>query len=227
MNALEKGLESIQTAIAQQVNVVEAMVKCAYRSLRERCMGTAGEVLEMERGINESEIEIEEMCLTLLALQQPVATDLRKVAAALKINSELERIADLALSLAERSESLNAHADVEIPATLTEMVQFALQMLSDAKQAFLTSDANLARKVCESDSQLDTMNREIIDQILLLMNADSEHAAAYLHVFSASRIVERIGDLATNIAEDVEYVVEGEITRHTRHRGPSQHEKTA
>ena len=223
MNSVDRNLEAIHSAISHQVDVVEKMVQCAYRSLRERCRGTANEVLEMENHINQSEIEIEEKCLALLALQHPVASDLRKTAAALKINAELERIADLALNLAERAESLNEYPEVEIPAKLTEMVLFAREMLQDAKTSFLDNDAELARKVHESDNQLDAMNREIIEEIASSIASDPERAAIYLHVFSASRIVERIGDLATNIAEDVEYVVSGAISRH-RYDSEPQHQ---
>ena len=214
MNGLDERLDSIHAAIGDQINLVETMVQHAYRSLQERCSGTAAEVRDMESVINAREIAIEEKCVTVLALQQPVASDLRKIAAAIKINSELERIADLALNLSERAESLLEHPDVKVPETITQMIRFALQMIRNAEKAYLTEDARLARDVCESDSTLDDMNRDVIATLLDSIADDPANAPAYLHIFSASRIIERIGDLSTNIAEDVEYLVGGKITRH-------------
>ncbi|KAA5544284.1 phosphate signaling complex protein PhoU [Roseiconus nitratireducens] len=214
MKALQSNLRSIEDAICQQADRAESMIRSAYRGLCERCLGTADEVRSMEVQINDLEVLIEERCLTLLALQQPVASDLRRVAAALKINADLERIADLALKLAERTESLIDYPEVLIPTKLSEMVLWAIGMVQDAKQAFVANDPQLAREVCRRDSELDEMNRAVIDELVATMEANPHQVSMYLHVFSASRIVERIGDHATNIAEDVEYVVEGEITRH-------------
>jgi phosphate transport system protein len=212
--SLQNQLEEIERAICEQADRIEAMIKSAYRGLCERCLGTADEVLAMEREINRTEVVIEEHCLTLLALQQPVASDLRRTAAALKINSDLERIADLALNLAERTESLAGQTQIEIPERLSQMVLFAIEMFRDARSAFLHSDAKMAESVCRRDSELDAMNREVIRDLVAKMESEPSRVSAYLHIFSASRIVERIGDHATNIAEDVEYVVDGEIRRH-------------
>ncbi|MEM6469940.1 MAG: phosphate signaling complex protein PhoU [Planctomycetota bacterium] len=214
MHGLEEKLGSIHAELTEQIRLVDSMVQSAYRSMRERCIGTAEEVRRMERIINAREIQIEESCLTVLALQQPVASDLRRIAAAIKINSELERIADLALNLTERSESLLDHPDVDVPSTITQMIRFALEMLGNAGKSYTQEDSSLARFVCESDTTLDEMNRDLIASLLSSIETDPSNASAYLHIFSASRIIERIGDLATNIAEDVEYMVEGEITRH-------------
>lgn len=212
--SLQNQLAEIEEAICEQADRIESMIRSAYRGMCERCLGTADEVMAMEKQINRTEVAIEEQCLALLALQQPVASDLRRTAAALKINSDLERIADLALNLAERTESLASHPDIEIPEVLSEMVLFAIEMLRGARQAFLNSDASLAEQVCRNDAELDAMNRVVISDLVAKMEAEPDRTAGYLHIFSASRIVERIGDHATNIAEDVEYVVDGEIRRH-------------
>ncbi len=133
---------------------------------------------------------------------------------ALKINADLERIADLSLNLAERTEALALHPEIAIPSELADMVQCAIAMLRDAKTAFVNSDVELAREVSLRDDELDEMNRHMIAGLVKAMESNPDQVSGYLHVFSASRIVERIGDHATNIAEDVEYIVEGEITRH-------------
>lgn len=212
--SLESSLASIETAVSEQANRVESMVRAAYRGLCERCLGTADEVLAMEVVINDSEVVIEDRCLELLALHQPVAIDLRRIAGVLKINSDLERIADLSLNLAERTEALAVHPDIQVPAELADMVACAIRMLRDARNAFMNSDVELAKEVCQRDDELDEMNRLMIDELVKVMESRPDQVSGYLQVFSATRIVERIGDHATNIAEDVEYIVDGEITRH-------------
>ncbi|MCD0460254.1 phosphate signaling complex protein PhoU [Roseiconus lacunae] len=212
--SLEHHLSAIEDAISGQCDQIESMIRLAYHGLCERCVGTADKVMAMEERINENEVLIEEECLTVLALQQPVASDLRRTAAALKINSDLERIADLALNLAERTESLAKFPQLDIPDRLTNMVLFSIEMLHDAREAFLKTDRTLAAKVRRDDSELDDLNRQVIVELTEKMEANPELVSGYLHLFSASRIVERIGDHATNIAEDIEYVVDGEIHRH-------------
>ena len=212
--SLEISIESIEQAISKQADRVESMVRVAYRGLCERCLGTADEVLSMEMKINLSEVQIEEQCLELLALYQPVATDLRRVAAVIKINADLERVADLALNLAERTESLAEYPSISVPTALTDMVTVAMEMLRDAKTAFINNDVELAGQVCRRDDELDEMNRHLIAQLSTKMEAEPDQVSGYLHIFSATRTVERIGDHATNIAEDVEFIVDGQITRH-------------
>ena len=211
---LQSTLADIEDAIVKQSERIEVMVVSAYQGLQDRCLGTAESIFSMEEEINREEVAIEEKCLSVLALQQPVASDLRRTAAALKINVDLERIADLALNLAERTEAVIAYPRIVIPKQLSQMVLFALEMVRDARKSFLTSDTELAQEVCRRDSELDEMNRSVIAELIQEMESDPINVAGYLHVFSASRIVERIGDHATNIAEDVEYVVDGEIHRH-------------
>ncbi|MCA9239772.1 MAG: phosphate signaling complex protein PhoU [Planctomycetales bacterium] len=207
-------LTDLEREVTSQAERVEAMVVAASRGLHERCLGTAAEVLSEESVLNASEVEIEERCLKLLAMYQPVAVDLRRVCSALKINSDLERIGDLALNLAERTESLVEFPQVQVPQKLEAMVEVALDMLRDARRSFVELDADLAHAVRERDDEVDQMNEEVIHSLLKQMEADPAQVPGYLHVFSASRIVERIGDHATNIAEDVVYLVSGAIPRH-------------
>lgn len=211
---LQIDLADIEQAISDQSDAVERMIHAAYDALRNRCVGAAGQVLASEAELNRSEVELEDKCLELLALYQPVAIDLRRVAAALKINGELERIGDLALNLAERTEDLAKHPEVDVPPALELMVERAIEMLRDAHAAFVKVDANLAESVRQRDDEVDDLNREIIAGIVKRMENEPQHAAGLLHVFSASRIIERIGDHATNIAEDVLYLSRGKITRH-------------
>jgi phosphate transport system protein len=180
----------------------------------ERRADIAAEVTASELEINVREVKIEEDCLKILALHQPVAVDLRRTATVLKINSELERIADLAVNIAERTISLAEFPEFKIPAKLERMFVRASEMVHEALDAFVDQDVESAREVCRRDDEVDEYNRRVIDDLLETMRTRSDLVEAALHFFSVCRHVERIADCATNIAEDVIYLVEGEIARH-------------
>ena len=171
-------------------------------------------MIEGDVDIDRREVEIEEECLKILALHQPVAVDLRRTAAIMKINNDLERIADLAVNIAERARCLTEHPEFTIPSGLEHMVQLANSMVRDALDAFVSLDVKAARDVCIRDEEVDACNREVIGELCQVMRQESDLVEAALHFFSAARHVERIADHATNIAEDVIYLVEGEIARH-------------
>ena len=197
--------------------IVERMIDDAARALVEKRVELAKQVIINDRKVDAAEVAIEEECLKILALHQPVATDLRRVTTVLKINVELERMADLACNIAERAESLHRYSYFPTPDKLPEMVRQATLMVRMALDSFVDSDAELAKKVIECDDAVDTNNLIIIQELKTLMAEDSSLAEPALHCFSASRHIERIADLAENIAEDVIYLVDGEIVRH-QHR---------
>jgi phosphate transport system protein len=211
---LERDLEALEREILAQSSLVEEMIAKACRALVDRRVDLSSEVVAGEMQIDMREVRIEEECLKILALHQPVAVDLRRTATVLKINTELERIADLAVNIAERTSSLSDHLDFEIPDKLERMSTKATDMVHDALDAFVELDVNLAREVCQRDDEIDTLNREVIDELYDTMHGHSDQIEPAMHVFSISRHVERIADCATNIAEDVIYLVEGEIARH-------------
>lgn len=211
---LERDLESLEREILDQSSRVEEMISKACQALLERRPDLAQEVAAKELEINVREVKIEEECLKILALHQPVAVDLRRTATVLKINTELERIADLTVNIAERTISLAEHPEFEIPAKLERMFVRASDMVHDALDAFVDLDVEQAREVCRRDDEVDEFNRQVIDDLLETMRTRSDLVEAALHFFSVCRHVERIGDCATNIAEDVIYLVEGEIARH-------------
>jgi phosphate transport system protein len=211
---LERDLEALEREILAQSSLVEEMIAKACRALVDRRVDLVSEVVDSEQQIDEREVKIEEECLKILALHQPVAVDLRRTATVLKINTELERIADLAVNIAERTSSLAAHLDFEIPDKLERMSIDATDMVHDALDAFVEQDVVAAREVCQRDEEIDTLNRQVIDELYESMQARPDQIEPALHVFSISRHVERIADCATNIAEDVIYLVEGEIARH-------------
>ena len=192
MSKLESELTQVETALNMQARLVEQMVALSFRGLQERCVGTAADVRDLECKLDASEVEIEKNCLTILALHQPVAFDLRRVATVLRVNSDLERIGDLALNLAERTESLTEFPEVNVSHKLTLMVKTTLQMLRDVDRALSERDTELAHAVAQRDEEVDQKNVEMIQELSSLMQQDADKVPGYLHVFSACRIVERM-----------------------------------
>jgi phosphate transport system protein len=157
---------------------------------------------------------VEEECLKMLALHQPVAVDLRRIATVLKVNADLERIADLAVSIAQRAVAMDEFPAFPIPGPLRPMVLLATQMVRGAMNALVNTDNAAARRIIAMDKTVDQYNRDIIDELQALMQKRPEAVPAAVNCFSAVRHIERIADHATNIAEDVIYLVEGDIVRH-------------
>lgn len=211
---LERDLESLEQALLAQSAIVEEMIRIACRGLCDRRVGVSEELQQREPQINHREVQIEEECLKILALHQPVAVDLRRVATVLKVNGDLERIADLAVNIGERNDALLAWPYLELPDMLEKMSDSAIEMVRDVLDAFVDSDVERARRVRRRDDDVDRLNRLVIDEVYRLVESDSASIEPALHLFSASRHIERIADHATNIAEDVIYLVEGEIARH-------------
>jgi phosphate transport system protein len=219
---LERDLEALEREVLAQSSAVEEMIVKAFGALCDRRADIATDIIAKEQGINKREVRIEEECLKILALHQPVAVDLRRTVMMMKINVDLERIADLAVNIAERTQVIAEYPNLEVPANLERMVQAATGMVHDALDAFVELDTELARSVCIRDDEVDQLNRQVIDELYEIMMSRSDLLLAAIHCFSASRHVERIADHATNIAEDVIYLVEGEIARHHPKQQPSQ-----
>jgi phosphate transport system protein len=211
---LERDLDNLQRDILSLAASVEEAVHKAIRALQERDVALAERVIAGDTEIDQEENHVEEECLKILALHQPVAIDLRRIAAALKINAELERMADLAEDIAERALQLARPPHIPIPQTLQRMTDLTATMVRQSLDAFVNLDARLARRVCRLDDEVDRYNVEIIEEVIHTMRATPEMVVPGLSLFSATRHLERIADHATNIAEDVIYLVEGEIVRH-------------
>jgi phosphate transport system protein len=190
----------------------EEILYKAMKSLRDRAL--AQEVMEEDSVIDQMEVEIEEDCLKVLALHQPVAIDLRLIIAILKINNDLERVGDLAVNIAERSAFLATKEKIDIPLDFMKMAELSREMLKKSLDALVTEDADLAHEVCAMDDSVDALNREMYITVQDEINCRPENMERLLHLLSISRHLERIGDLATNISEDVIYMIEGEIVRH-------------
>ncbi|MEM9644848.1 MAG: phosphate signaling complex protein PhoU [Planctomycetota bacterium] len=211
---LSLGLDQLRIALLGQFGDVEQMVQLAVRSLVERRTDLADQVIDSDAKIDMNDIHIEEECLKLLALHQPVAKDLRWLVTVIKVNSELERMADLACNIAERAKSLDLYPLFPVPSEITEMVVAPLEMVRDALDSFVQGDAKRAADVIRRDQIVDDQNRVVIDILQDLMKEDPEQIVPAVHCFSASRLLEQIADLAECLAEDVIYLIEGEIIRH-------------
>lgn len=193
---------------------VEESVMRAVRSVIERDTKLASDVLEMDKEIDHAEVDIEEECLKILALHQPVAVDLRFIVAVLKINSDLERIGDLACNIAKQGRYLATRERIEIPFDFGGMAGKAQKMLKSALDALVNMDAVLAQGVCAADDEVDEINRAMFAKVEDAIRAEPERLDDLIRLFAISRNVERIADHATNIAEDVIYMTQGEIVRH-------------
>jgi phosphate transport system protein len=211
---LERDMDDLQRDLLGLAAAVEEAIHKAIRALQDRNPQLAEEVIEGDNQIDEEENHVEEEGLKMLALHQPVAIDLRRIAAALKINNELERMADLAEDIAERAQWLARPPYIPIPETLQRMTDLTASMVRESLDSFVNLDVRQARRVCRQDDEVDRYNREIIEEIIRTMQESPEMVKPGLSLFSAIRHLERIADHATNIAEDVVYLVEGEIVRH-------------
>lgn len=211
---LQRGLVELREELLSLFGVVEQMIDLAVRSLVERRPDFATRVIASDKSVDEREVKLEEECLKLLALHQPVATDLREVISIVKINSEIEQMADLACNIAERAVALDHYPLFTVPEELNDMVHESISMVRRALDAFVSGNAQKAREVIRDDDVVDALNRIIIEQLQELMQESSEHIIPAVHCFSASRNIERVADLATNLAEDTIYLIEGEIVRH-------------
>src|SRR5438874_1794042 len=207
---LERDLENLQRHLVTLASSAEEAIHKATRALQQRDADLAREVIDGDNEIDEEENRVEEEALKILALHQPVAVDLRRIAAAVKINTDLERMADLAEDIAERALHLAQSPYIAIPEKLQRMTDLTTTMVRQSLDAFVNLDARLARRVCRLDDEVDRYNQELIDEVVHTMQEAPAMVKPGLSLFSATRHLERIADHATNIAEDVIYLVEGE-----------------
>lgn len=214
---LQRDMDQIRGQLLDLFGAVEQMIENAVRALCERRPELASEVIASDDHVDQQEVQIEEECLKIMALHQPVASNLRVVATMVKINADLERIADLACNIAERAISLSEFQLFPIPDDLPEMASETTEMLRLALDAFVNMDVELAERVIPMDERIDAKNLMVIFELRDLMKENPDFVEPALHCFSGARHIERIGDLAENIAEDVLYIVNGTIVRHNHH----------
>ena len=211
---LQREIENLKKKLLQLSTIVEERVVRAVRSVEKKDEFMAARVMEDDKSVDTIEIDVEEECLKVLALHQPVAVDLRFIIAVLKINNDLERIGDLAVNIAERSMVLAGRPAFTFSSNFIVMCDKATLMLKKCIDSFIGMDALRAQEVCAADEEVDALYREMYDKIKTGISQDPEKLDEYMQVLSISRHLERIADHATNIAEDVIYMIEGDIVRH-------------
>lgn len=211
---LQREIENLKKKILSLSARVEGAVHDAIRSIQQRDETLARKIMDQDIEIDQAEVEVEEDCLKILALHQPVAIDLRFIVAVLKINNDLERIGDLAVNIAERSSFLAVQPDADLSFDFAEMSEKTQAMLNGSLEALVNLNSKLAHKVCADDDVIDTMNHQAYLRVQEAIQQHPEHIASLIHLLSVSRHLERIADHATNIAEDVIYMIDGRIVRH-------------
>jgi phosphate transport system protein len=212
-------LNRLKEKIIEQGNLVESMIEKSIRGLLNKDKALLLEVLQVdEPRTNEIEIEIDEMCINLIARFQPEARDLRTIIMILKMNNDLERIGDMAVNISESALYLVERPQVKPMIDLPKMAEETIQMLKDGIDSFIKSDAKLAKSVCERDDIVDAYRDQILRELITYMISDPTTIERAIHIERISRNLERIADLATNIGEDVVYIVEGKIIKHGRYK---------
>jgi phosphate transport system protein len=213
-------LSHVKVRLLTMSGEAEAALGLAVEALLERDGEKARRVIAGDRVIDSMEVEIEEQCINLLALQQPMARDLRMLTSALKIANDLERVGDHAVNIAQSTERLTQARPITPEPEIVEMARLARDMLSDALEAFIRGDASAGREVCLRDDKVDALHRSVFRILLTHMMEDPHMIGAGMELFLVSRNLERVADLATNIGEDVVFLVEGKsIKHHAEDRG--------
>ena len=207
-------LSQVKVRLLTMSGEAETALRLAVEALLGRDAEKAQQVIAGDRVINRMEVELEEICIDLLALQQPMARDLRMIVAAIKIANDLERVGDHAVNLAQSAERLLDRRPIAPEPEIVEMARLARDMLADALEAFVREDAAAGRQVCLQDDKVDALNRSVFRILLTHMMEDPHSIGAGLELFLVSRNLERVADLATNIGEDVVFLVEGKSIKH-------------
>ena len=210
----EKELDTLTEEILRLGSMCDEAIESSLRSLTERDSDLARKVLDGDEALDQQELLIDQLCIDLLGLQQPMASDLRFLAAALKITPECERIGDLAANLAERAIELNREPLLKPLIDIPRMGEIAVTMLRDSLQAFLRHDAEAAREILSRDDQVDRLLEQVFRELLSFMLEDHSTISRAMRLTFVAKYIERMADHVTNICEMVVYMVEGEVIRH-------------
>jgi phosphate transport system protein len=213
---LQREIDNLQRDLLTLAGLVEEAIHKAVRALATRSPDLAREVIAGDGKIDLEDNHLNEECLKILALHQPVASDLRRIASAMMITTDLERMGDLAEEIAERALTLSRMPHLVIPEKLQRMADLSTIMVRQALDSFVNLNKEQAERVMRMDDEVDRYNQELIQELIQTMKASPELIEPGLSLFSATRHLERIADHATNIAEDVLYLIGGQIVRHRR-----------
>jgi len=210
----QREVEKLKKMILNEAAFVEDSLKKALLALKKRDVKLGRLVYEADNELDQMEIDVEEEALKTLALYQPVASDLRFIIAVIKLNSDLERIGDLSTNITGTISGFAEYPDLVISENIFKMARLSEQMVHDAITALIELDMQTAEQVCAADEQVDTLHRNMIDYVQGKIRSDNDNIHFYMLHMAVSRYLERIADHATNIAEDVMYLVSGKIQRH-------------
>jgi len=210
----ERELETLKENLLLMATLVEEALRNSVQSIVQRDSNLAQKTFDGEDRINKLEITIDDMCLKLLALRQPMAVDLRFITSAMKIVTDLERMGDQAVNIAERAVSLNQEPQLKPYIDIPRMAEIAQTMVKDVLDAFVNGDSKLARSVCERDDIVDGLNDQVFRELLTFMIEDPKTITRAVHLIIVSRCLERIADHATNVAEDVIFMVDARVIKH-------------
>ena len=218
---IDEDLADLRAHILQMGALVEEQIEGSIKALVDRDVELASRVIERDSVVNRFDVEIDERCIRLLALQAPTAGDLRFVTTAMKISTELERMSDLAENICERVIELNEEPQLKPYIDIPRMANWAMRMVRECLDAFVRSDAALARKVCADDDFVDNLTHQLFRELLSFMIENPGTISRAIRLTFIGKYIERIADHATNISELVIYMVEGKIIRHTSPTGTS------
>jgi phosphate transport system protein len=208
-------LEALKQTLLAMGGLVEDQIRRVMAALMERDSAVAQEVIDRDRQVNAYDVEVDEKCVELLALHQPTAGDLRFITTAMKIVTDLERIGDQAVNIAQRALELNREPQLKPYIDLPRMAELSQRMVKESLDAFVARDTALARQVCAEDSEVDALKEQIFRELLTFMMEDARTIPRAIRLILISRFLERVADHATNIAEMVIYMVDSKMVRHT------------
>jgi phosphate transport system protein len=211
---LQRDLEKLKKITLEVGTIVEEAISRSITALTNRNRALAEQVVAGDSEIDRREVQLEEECLKILALHQPVARDLRFVVAVLKMNNDLERMGDYAANVAERAAALAVGQQIDLPPELAAMADKVTNMVRKSLDCVVEADSVLAAAVCASDDEVDALHRSLFTTVQQNIRRDIDNLEAWIQVLSIIRYLERIADLATNVAQDVIYMVEGTVVRH-------------
>ena len=210
----QKELKELKENLLRMSALVEEALRNSVQSLVKRDSDLARKTFEFEDRINKMEIALDDMCLKLLALRQPMAADLRFITSAMKITTDLERMGDQAVNISERAISLNQEPQIKPYIDIPRMTEIVQSMVKDVLDAFVNRDPKLARSVCARDDVVDGLNDQVLRELLTYMMSDPKTITPAVHLMIVARCLERIADHATNIAEDVIFMVDALVIKH-------------
>jgi phosphate transport system protein len=212
---IDQELADLKSQILRMGSLVESQIEGSIKALVDRDVDLASQIIERDTLVNSLDVEIDENCMRLLALQAPAARDLRFVTTAMKISTELERMSDISENISERVIELNEEPQLKPYIDIPRMANWTMMMVRECLDAFVRSDAALARKVCADDDFVDNLTHQLFRELLSFMIENPATITRAIRLTFIGKSLERIADHATNIAELVIYMVEGKIIRHT------------